>query len=72
MGIFDVYEKTFTSTLNPHAPKKVKVRGNNKPHLNKKFQKTIMERSRLKNKVNKSKEPADIASYKNNKIWSFY
>ena len=30
-----------------------------------------MERSRLKNKVNKSKQPTDIASYKNNEIRSF-
>ena len=42
--------------LNSHAPKKVKVlRGNRKPHLNKKLRKAIMERSKLKNKANKSK-----------------
>ena len=64
-GNFDVYEKAFTSALNSHAPKKVKVlRGNHKPHLNKKLRKAIMERSRLKNKANKSKQPTDIASYK--------
>ena len=44
-GNFDVYEKAFTSALNSQAPKKVKVlRGNHKPHLNKKLQKAIMER----------------------------
>ena len=64
-GNFDIYEKTFTSALNSHAPKKVKVlRGYHKPHLNKKLRKAIMERSRLKNKASKSKQHADIASYK--------
>ena len=64
-GNFDVYEKAFTSALNSHVPKKVKlVRGNHKPHLNKKLRKAIMETSRLKNKPNKSKQPTDIASYK--------
>ena len=64
-GNFDVYEKAFTSALNSHAPKKVKVlRGNHKLHLNKKLRKAIMERSRLINKANKSKQPTDIASYK--------
>ena len=64
-GNFDVYEKAFSSALNSHAPKKVKVlRGNHKPHLNKKLRKAIMERSRLKNKTNKLKQPTDIASYK--------
>ena len=37
-GKFDVYEKACTTALNSHAPKKVKVlRGNHKPHLNKKL-----------------------------------
>ena len=31
-----------------------------------------MERSRLKNKANKSQQPTDIASYKNNEILSFH
>ena len=36
-GNFDIYGKVFTSALNSYAPKKVKVlRGNYKPHLNKK------------------------------------
>ena len=55
-GNFDVYEKAFTSALNSHVPKKVKLlRGNHKLHLNKKLRKAIMETSRLKNKANKSK-----------------
>ena len=58
-------EKAFTSALNSHAPKKAKVlRGNHKTPLNKKLRKAIMERSRLTNKANKSKQPTDIASYK--------
>ena len=64
-GNFDIHEKGFNSALNSHAPQKNKVlRGNHKPHLNKKLRKAIMERSRLKNKANKSKQPTDIASYK--------
>ena len=48
-------EKAFTTALNLHAPKKVKVlRGNHKVHLNKKLRKAIIERSRLENKLNKS------------------
>ena len=64
-GNFDEYEQTFSSALNTHAPKKIKVlRGNHKPHLNKKLWKATMERLRLKNKTNKSKQPTNIASYK--------
>ena len=64
-GNFDEYEKTFTSALNSHAPKKVKVlRGNHKPHLNKKLRKARFKRSRLKNKGNKSKQPTDISHIK--------
>ena len=64
MGILRYMKKPLL-VPNSHAPKKVKVlRGNHKPHLNKKLRKAIMERSRLKNKANKSKQPTDIASYK--------
>ena len=64
-GNFDVYEKAFTSALNSHALKKAKVlRGNHKTPLNKKLRKAIMERSRLTNKANKSKQLTDIASCK--------
>ena len=72
-GNFDEYEKTFTNVLNSHAPKKVKVlRGNLKPYLNKKLRKTIMERSRLKNKANKSNNLLILLLIKNNEIWSFH
>ena len=64
-GNFDKYEKSFTTALNLHAQKKIKIlRGNHKPHYNKYLRKAIMKRSRLKNKANKSKQPIDIASYK--------
>ena len=44
-GNFDEYEKAFTTVLNSHAPKKVKVqRANHKLHYNKNFRKAIMER----------------------------
>ena len=47
--------------LGKYAPKKKKqFRGNNKPHVNKMLRKAIMKRSKLKNKANKTKLPADI------------
>ena len=64
-GEYANYEQNFIKVLNTHAPKKVKIlRGNHKPHYNKNLRKDIMKRSRLKNKANKSKDPADIANYK--------
>ena len=39
-------------------------RGNLKPHVNKVLHSTIMKRSRLKNKVNKTRKAADILKYK--------
>ena len=44
--------------------KKVDLRGNNKPHMTSQLRKAIMERSRLKNKANKSGKPADKTAYK--------
>ena len=39
-----------------HATKKTKIlRGNRKPHFDKNLRKQVMTRSRLKNKVNRSK-----------------
>ena len=64
-GKIDEYEKKFTTILISHAPKKIKVlRRNHKPPYNKNHRKAIMERSRLKIKVNKSIQPIDIASDK--------
>ena len=62
---YDIFEKTFTSKLNEHAPKKRKwARGNHKPHINKKLPEAIMKRSILKNKANKTKKPIDISNFK--------
>ena len=59
------FQNIFVSALNKHAPKKKKVlRGINKPHLNKTLRKEIMNRSRLKNRANKTKSPTDIKNYK--------
>ena len=71
-GNFDVYEKPFTSAINSDSPKEAKVlRGNHKPHLNKKLRKAIKYISRLKKKANKPKHSTDIV-IKSNKIWSFH
>ena len=62
---YENYEQNFIKVLNTHASKKVKIlRGNHKPHYNKNLRNDIMKRSRLKNKANRSKDPADIANYK--------
>ena len=62
---YDVFEQRFVANLNKHAPKKKKlIRGNNKPHMNKMFRQAIMERSRLKNKANKTKSHLNIRNYK--------
>ena len=51
--------------MNKHAPRKRKwVRGNHKPHINKELRKTIMKRSRLKSKANKTKKSIDTSSFK--------
>ena len=48
---YDDFDHVFTSKLNKHAPKKKKrIKGNSKPHV--------------KNKVNKTKDPTDIKNYK--------
>ena len=50
--------------MNKHAPKKRKwVRGNYKSHINKELRKTIIKRSRVKNKANKTKKPIDIRNF---------
>ena len=64
-GSYDAFDNYFTSVLNKHAPKKKKVfRRNEKPHMNKNLRRAIMKRSKLKNKVNKTKHPLDIMNYK--------
>ena len=61
---YDKFENSFTSKMNKHAPKKRKwVRGNYKSHINKELRKTIMKRSRVKNKAKKTKKPIDIRNF---------
>ena len=58
-------ENNFFSISDKHAPKKTKfLQENQKPHFNKNLRKQIMITSRLKNKVNKSKNPSDIVKFK--------
>ena len=62
---YNKFKNISTSKLNKHAPKNRKwVRGNHKPHINKKLRKAIMKRSRLKNKANKTKRPIHISNFK--------
>ena len=59
------FENNFVSILDKHVPKKTKIlRGNQKSHFNKNLRKQIMIRSRLRNKANMSKNPIDIAKFK--------
>ena len=59
------FNRTFTSILNHHTPKKKKViRGNHKPHMKKEKRKVIMLRSKLRNKANETKMKVKIAAYK--------
>ena len=64
-GEYENYEQNFIKVFNTDAPKKVKtLRENHKPHYYKNLRKTIMKRSRLKNKAKRSKAPVDIVNYK--------
>ena len=63
---YSKFEKEFIDTLNKHAPKKTKLfRGNQKPHVNKVLQSSIMKRSPRKNKANKTRKAVD--SFNNKK-----
>ena len=63
---YSKFEKEFIDALNKDAPKKTKLfRGNQKPHVNKVLRSAIMKRSRVKNKVNKTRKAVDIFNYKN-------
>ena len=51
---YDEFKNIFIKALNRHAPiKEKKIRGNNAPFMNKTLSKSIMTRSKLKNKYNK-------------------
>ena len=62
---FSTFNNIFIQLLDKHAPMRTKsLRGNNQPHLTKDLRKAIMERSKLKNKANRTKETEDWAAYK--------
>ena len=53
---YESFENVFVTVLDRHASRKTKtLRGNQKPHVNKNLRKTIMERSELKSKANRTK-----------------
>ena len=52
---YDEFKNIFMNVLNRHAPsKKKKIRESNAPFMNKTLSKSIMTRSKLKTKYNKS------------------
>ena len=61
----DIFKNVFDEILDIHAPKKKKVvRGNNAPFMNKTLSKAFMQRSRLKNKLNKDPTEMNKSKYK--------
>ena len=62
---YENFEMCLLSILNKHAPLKQKIiRGNDKPFISKTAQKEIFERSKLKNKYNKTGLESDWANFK--------
>ena len=62
---YSKFEKEVIDTLNKHATKKTRLfPGNQKPHVNKVLRSAIMNRSRLKNKANKTHKAIDTFNYK--------
>ena len=58
---YNSLKQCLLSKLNDYAPKKAKcVRGNNKWHMNKLLRRSIMKRSKLKNKANKMNHHLNI------------
>ena len=56
-----IFDKTFLTIVNRHAPLKKKiVRENQAPFMTKELQKAISTRSRLKNKINKNPTEKNI------------
>ena len=59
------FETLFMTTLNNHAPMKIKyIRANNSPFMNNELSKAIMVRSRLRNKCQKLKTIESRDAYK--------
>ena len=66
---YENFEKVFAIVLDAHAPRKTKIlRGNHKPHVDKNLRKAITKRSKLKNKVNRTKLQDDIAKIGKRKL----
>ena len=62
---YENFERCLLSILNKHAPLKQKtIRGNDKPYISKIVYKAIFERSKLKNKFNKTGLTNDWNNYK--------
>ena len=65
IGDFSSLNDAMVKALDKHAPFKKRVmRGNHKPHVSRSLRKAIMLRSRLKNKYNKTRNPADFENYR--------
>ena len=61
---YDLFKKCFMSIVNKHAPlKKRLIRANNAPFMDKNLSKSIMARSKLKNKFNKNPTIGNKISY---------
>ena len=62
---YDEFKDVFMNTLSKHAPVKEKlVRANNAPFMNKTLAKSVMIRSRLRNKFNKNPTVENETAYK--------
>ena len=62
---FESFYLAFKTTLDQLAPlKQTVVRNNNQPFMTKTLRKTIMKRSKLKNKFNKERNARNCSSYK--------
>ena len=62
---YDIFESSFLTVLDMHAPWKTKIiRGNEKPHMNKTLKKAIMKRSKLWNAYYNSKSLSNLLAYR--------
>ena len=63
-----ILNEIFILTLDKHIPlKTIVIQGSNKPHVNKKLRRTIIDRSRPQRVANKRKHPKDFAEYEKQK-----
>ena len=62
---YDEFKEIFMQVLNSHArSKKVVVKGNNQPFMNKTLLKAFMHRSKLKNQYNKNPTELNKNNYR--------